>query len=269
MEDHYIILGCIDLSGDKDSISKIRNDNINIDNGRRYAAGKQTLKALLDLVSHENYISTWLVLGPIYKEGEAHKVEEIITEIDKIQDFKPDEITTNTNNFPSQDVKVTYKSDLFKTGNIYPDYYWKIRCFFGMDWRNIHDIEDNIHMHLGGNFADPFNPEKSENFIGKHHALAFFLTCIYSPDQRRTKLYVRSDDSIRVWLNGEEIESLKYVGGRDIVDYRKESCGTITLCKGYNILMAAVAESEVEWGFSARIEDDRGLRFTVIPKKGK
>jgi hypothetical protein len=132
-----------------------------------------------------------------------------------------------------------------------------------MDWMNVHDFEDDIHQHLAGDYTEPFNPANPLNFAGKHHTLAYFLVYIISPEKRETKIYTRSDDSLRAWLNGSEITELKYAGDRDIKDFT-ETSARITLNEGYNILLASVAETHYEWGFTARIEDDGGLRFTTL-----
>ena len=125
-------------------------------------------------------------------------------------------------------------------------------------------MEDNIHRHLHSDmYDDPFDPGNYLNFAGKHHALVFFLVYIYSPDEavRQTNLYIRSDDAVRVWLNGQEICDVKFVDERNIINY-EETCAEIAINPGYNILLAAVPETHVEWRFSARIEHDEGLRFT-------
>jgi hypothetical protein len=133
-----------------------------------------------------------------------------------------------------------------------------------MDWMNIHDVEDNIHNHLSSNYSDPFDSGNPENFWDKHHALAFFLVYIMSLDpeeKRTTKLWIRSDDSVRVWFNGEELLELKYEKDRNIKDYVEQSA-EIAL-QPTNILLIAVSETHIEWGVSARIEDDENLRFSV------
>jgi hypothetical protein len=65
-----------------------------------------------------------------------------------------------------------------------------------------------------------------------------------------------------VWLNGTELEALRFVGDRDITAASEESCAQITLTQGWNILLAAVAETHGEWGFSARIANATELLIT-------
>ena len=226
---------------------------------------------LYDLIKclHYNYIGTWLVLGPIFNINHQitpHSPEDrhplagaIITNFDQ-DAFNPELITSDINKAPIHEETIHYKNEAI---DIRAEYTWRTRSFSDMDWMNIHDIEDDIHQHLPGDFDDPLDPNNALNFAGKHHVIAYFLVYILSPELRNTRLYIRSDDSVRVWLNGAEIDALNYAGERDIKDFWEDSA-EIALKKGTNILMAAVAETHVEWGFSARIEDDGGLRFTPI-----
>ena len=226
---------------------------------------------LYDLIEclHHNYIGTWLVLGPIFNTNhqksphfpnDGHPLaEDIIMNFDTTV-FNPIDITGDIDKAPEHGKTIHYENTAL---NIKGEYEWQARGFLSMDWMNIHDIEDNIHQHLPGDYSDPFNPENPLNFSRKHHTLAYFLVYVISPEKRDTKIFVRSDDSLRVWLNGEEILGLKYTGERDITDFT-EASAIIKLREGHNILMAAVAETHYEWGFSARIENDGGLRFTTI-----
>jgi hypothetical protein len=217
---------------------------------------------------HHNYIGTWLVLGPIFNvnhqtqhsPGDGHPLAKDIIDGFDASVFKPAEITGDISKAPVHGETIHYKNGVL---DISGEYEWQTRGFLSMDWMNIHDIEDDVHQHLPGDHSDPFNPENPLNFAGKHHTLAYFLLYIISPEKRETSLYVRSDDSLRVWLNGSEITELKYAGEKDIKDFT-ETSARITLNEGYNILIASVAETHYEWGLSARIEDDGGLRFTTL-----
>ncbi|NJO18499.1 MAG: hypothetical protein HC877_23040 [Thioploca sp.] len=217
------------------------------------------------------YISNWLVLGPIFDEshqtsesqhhkGDGHpKAGEIIRDIDN-NSIDPEAITRSFDNAPQDGDVVIYGN-----GSIYAkqEYTWRSRELSDIDWNNIHDVEDNIHRKLP--LLEQTSHLTCSAFLGKHHALAFFLVHIESPKDRKTKLCIRSDDSIRVWLNGNEIEDLKWEDERDINKYSTEVCSNVNLLVGCNILMIAVAETHYEWGFSARIEHDTDLRFTTIP----
>jgi hypothetical protein len=140
------------------------------------------------------------------------------------------------------------------------------RRFQGLDWENMSDIGDSIHTHLSGSSDDdPSDPWNYLNFAGKQHALGFFFVYILSPDERTTQIRIRHDDSIRAWLNGAEIEEdgvLPFLEDHDIIEER-ESRASITLRRGNNRLLVAIAEGHTEWGLSVRIEHYQGLRFTT------
>lgn len=226
---------------------------------------------LYDLVEclHHNYIDTWLVLGPIFNVNHQNQphflndghplAKDIIMGFDTTI-LDPADVTGSVDKAPEHGKTIHYKNGVL---DIAGEYEWQTRGFLSMDWMNIHDIEDNIHQHLPGDHSDPYNPENPLNFAVKHHAIAYFLVYILSPEKRETRLFVRSDDSLRVWFNGQEITDLQYADDRNIKDFTEASAG-VTLKEGHNILMAAVAETHYEWGFSARIENDGGLRFTTI-----
>ncbi len=218
------------------------------------------------------FIYSWLVLGPIYnkedqvdepKNSHSPWAAEIICDIDQNDTFKPKELTESVKKAPNPGDTATYGN-----GKIYDpkNYRWRVLSFTDSTWENIHNIEDDIHLYLGpSDLRDP-----SLNFADKHHALVFFLVYIYSQYARDTQLCVRSDDSIRVWFNGAEIgPPVQYVGERDIGDgpnqQSEEACANISLRQGYNILLAAVSETHVEWGFSARIEDAQCLKISPTP----
>ncbi len=231
------------------------------------------------------FIYSWLVLGPIYNGAEQKTdtagppwAAEIIWHIDDQNGtFKPADLTASVEQAPKPGDTATYG----KTGTIYKptNYQWRVLSFTDSTWENIHNIEDDIHLYLGPSRRDP---KDSLSFAGIHHTLAFFLVYIYSQYARDTQLCVRSDDSIRVWFNGAEIEPLRFPAGeRDAVkknpelgerdigvgpnQQSEETCANISLRQGYNILLAAVSETHVEWGFSARIEDAQCLKISPTP----
>ncbi len=199
-------------------------------------------------------IASWLVLGPIYntppekptaEAPEEAYAKDIILDIEnnssfftkiKKPDFAPKKTDTeiygfNGGVFTRQELK------------------WRVMSFTRLDSDNIQTIKDNIHKDLA---AVGESSRLADNiFYGKHHALAFFLVYIVSPESRKTTLCVRSDDSIRVWLNGSEIEPLRYLDDRDINQETLETCSEINLLEGCNVLLVAVAETEGEWAFSA------------------
>ena len=214
-------------------------------------------------------ISSWLVLGPIYNQahqadkhwdGDGHPVAaDIIMDIDDNL-LNPIALTTPTEliveKAPKEGDTTSYGNGKYFNAQTYT---WRGLSFAYIDWKNVHDIEDDIHNRLGVGIV-PSDPQDPLSFAGKHHTLAFFLVYIVSPDARKSTLCLRSDDASRVWLNGQELqEPLRFIGNRDINEASAESCAEISLSQGLNILLCAVAETHVEWGFSARIENAEGL----------
>ena len=225
------------------------------------------------------YITTWLVLGPIFDP--AHQLENhhphddhpragnILRDIDNhLHQLDPEVITNSVDTAPKPGDMVRYGGPDIAGQGIFPEqvYTWRTRKFGGLDWENISDIADNVHTHLSGDPGDdPFDPWNYLNFAGKHHTFGFFFVHILSPDVRTTRIRIRHDDALRVWLNGEEVRRagvLPFLEDHDVVD-AQETWAPIQLRQGRNLLLAAVAETHVEWSFTARIEAYRGLRFTT------
>lgn len=242
--DPWVVLAKIDFDTNDGNIT-----DIDIDSCRRIVSPQGT-RAL------KRYIGTWLVRGPLRYDANT-SAKTIINKI-------PEDVAMGL--LPAHGDEDPHYTDNDEQEPPEPsEHKWRHRSFIGIDWNNIRDVEDNIHQHLPGDFSeDPFAPESDSNFAGKHHVLAFFLIYIKSPEERTTRLCVRTDDAIRVWLNTEEIVELKWDDDRDINDFGTEICQPITLNPGRNVLLAAIAETQVEWGFSARIENDIGLRFTTV-----
>lgn len=230
------------------------------------------------------YISTWLVLGPIFdprlqfephSKNDSHpRVGAIMRDIDhRREQLDPVTLTQSLDNAPRDNAPphrsiVRYGGSDASGATIFPErpYRWMKRRFQGLDWENMSDIGDSIHTHLSGSSDDdPSDPWNYLNFAGKQHALGFFFVYILSPNERTTQIRIRHDDAVRAWLNGEEIEEdgvLPFLEDHDIID-EAESCASITLRRGNNRLLVAVAEGHVEWGLSVRIEHYQGLRFTT------
>jgi hypothetical protein len=225
------------------------------------------------------YIGTWLVLGPIFdprhqvddhfndrqmgQEAEHPWANDIIMAIDQhTGQLDPVGITADLQRSPKDGNRIFYGGDPSKifAGRVY---IWRRRSFRGLDWRNINDVGDNIHLFLPADeLAESYDPDNDLSFSHKHHALAFFLVYVHSRNMQTTDLLVRSDDALRVWLNGSEIVGLRWTHEREI-DETETSCA-VRLNEGWNVLLLAVAETHVEWGLSARFENAEGLRFSAV-----
>ena len=219
-------------------------------------------------MSNSSAISSWLVLGPIFNkdhqkpnESDHHPgdggplVDDIIMDIDA-NELKPTQVT-EFETAPHPGDTASYGGKHFPSQS----YTWQVLSFRDVDWGNIDQIDDNIHRRLGTDVL-PKDTQDPRSFAGKHHSLAFFLVYIDSPDARKSKLCVRSDDAIRVWLNGREISALRWARPRN-AKTDPETCADLPLDQGPNVLLAAVAEYHTEWALSARIENAAGLRISA------
>ena len=96
---------------------------------------------------------------------------------------------------------------------------------------------------------------------GNNRVIYGFIT-LNSPQEQNTKMFVGSDDSVKVWLNGELVH--EKIKARSASDY-KESVPVI-LRQGENTLLVAVENRTGGWsgffGFQADAE------YTVIPFTG-
>ena len=88
-----------------------------------------------------------------------------------------------------------------------------------------------------------------EEVFGPHeNAVAYAFIEVYSSTARKVKLYLGSDDSIKVWLNGENVftnDAIRaLVFDEDKID--------VILKGGWNRLLIKVYNNELAWNFSAR-----------------
>jgi len=90
-------------------------------------------------------------------------------------------------------------------------------------------------------------------------AVAYALTYVISPDERKVDLLIGSDDSVKVWLNGEQVWR-NQVQRAALPDQDKVS---VTLKPGVNTLLLKIAQGGGAWGFVARFRDPLGtLKYT-------
>ena len=89
----------------------------------------------------------------------------------------------------------------------------------------------------------------ADEVIGsRDNAIAYAFVEVYSPAARKLRLYLGSDDGIKVWLNGENIFTSK--AERDFIF--DEDKINLKLKFGWNRLLIKVNNKEGEWAFSAR-----------------
>ena len=94
---------------------------------------------------------------------------------------------------------------------------------------------------------------RSLGWNGNNRVVYGFIT-LNSPREQNTKMFVGSDDSVKVWLNGEIVR--EEIVGRSASDYRDSF--PVTLKQGINILLVAVENRTGGWsgffGFQADAE---------------
>lgn len=92
------------------------------------------------------------------------------------------------------------------------------------------------------------------------YTVAYALTYVWAPDERPVKIFVGSDDGVRIWLNDELIHHHLVKRGPIPDNDRTED----VLKKGWNKLLVKVEEGEGWWGFYLRIPDPgKELKFSL------
>lgn len=95
-------------------------------------------------------------------------------------------------------------------------------------------------------------------------AIAYGLVYVYSPDSRKTKILVGSDDGVRIWLNNELVHSNPAYRGA----YPDQDKVEVKLNRGWNKLLVKVLQGGGGWGFYLRFVDLEGnLRWETEVKK--
>ncbi len=96
---------------------------------------------------------------------------------------------------------------------------------------------------------------------GNNRVIYGFIT-LDAPQEQNTKMFVGSDDSVKVWINGELVR--EDIVGRSASDYRGSFA--VTLKQGKNTMLVAVENRTGGWsgffGFQADTE------YTVLPFAG-
>ena len=95
------------------------------------------------------------------------------------------------------------------------------------------------------------------------NAVAYLLTFIESEEVSRRELNIRSDDAVKIWLNGEIVHTVG--SNRSLV--RGQDRMAVDLKRGMNCLMVKVAESMGDWQLTAQFDDESGLQFFDTPSR--
>jgi hypothetical protein len=96
------------------------------------------------------------------------------------------------------------------------------------------------------------------------NALAYALTYIYVPQDRKVNMYLGTDDGVRLWVNGSLVHDSMMIRGagpdQDTVGVR--------LLKGWNSVLLKIENNIGGWGFYCRIPDPRS-EMIISPNKKK
>lgn len=85
--------------------------------------------------------------------------------------------------------------------------------------------------------------------------IAYGLTYVFSPEDRKAQLLIGSDDGVRIWLNDNLIHTNPAYRGA----YPDQDTITVMLRKGWNKLLVKVLQGGGGWGFYARFIDPEGV----------
>jgi len=114
----------------------------------------------------------------------------------------------------------------------------------------VHHHKDNITS----KWIEYSSPTDLINFIKifkvKKNTVAYAFTTLYSPINQKVILAVASDDSSKVWLNGELVHQEEFGRRRAEPDQDKIE---VLLRKGQNTILLKVVQFHGQWGFTCRL----------------
>jgi hypothetical protein len=92
-------------------------------------------------------------------------------------------------------------------------------------------------------------------FEPNEQTIAYGLTYVFSPEDRKAQLLIGSDDGVRIWLNDKLIHTNPAYRGA----YPDQDRIPVTLKKGWNKLLVKVLQGGGGWGFYVRFIDPEGV----------
>lgn len=92
-------------------------------------------------------------------------------------------------------------------------------------------------------------------FEPNEQTIAYGLTYVFSPEDRKAQLLIGSDDGVRIWLNDKLIHTNPAYRGA----YPDQDRIPVALKKGWNKLLVKVLQGGGGWGFYARFIDPEGV----------
>jgi hypothetical protein len=85
--------------------------------------------------------------------------------------------------------------------------------------------------------------------------IAYGLTYVFSPEDRKAQMLIGSDDGVRIWLNDNLIHTNPAYRGA----YPDQDTIPVILKKGWNKLLVKVLQGGGGWGFYVRFIDPEGV----------
>jgi len=92
------------------------------------------------------------------------------------------------------------------------------------------------------------------------HAAIYLRTRIHSPTRQQVQIWAGSDDSIKIWLNGQIVHSNR----KDRACKADEDKKDVTLNDGWNDLMVKIGQGGGEWGFCLRFRTRDGKKVSGL-----
>lgn len=100
----------------------------------------------------------------------------------------------------------------------------------------------------------------NSTFEDNDFSVAYATTYVFSPTQRKTVMYIGSDDGVKVWLNGVIVHENPILRPAAPDQDRVE----VTLKRGWNGILIKIEEGLGWWGFYLRIPNPDGdLKFST------
>ena len=108
-------------------------------------------------------------------------------------------------------------------------------------------------VHQGVDRDNPYIFDLSE-ILGGDNRVAYLRTHVHSPEARKARLEIGSDDGVKAWLNGKVVHENNT--GRGVTPGQDKA--QVSLQKGWNTLMLKITQGGGGWGACARIRGPQG-----------
>ena len=134
-----------------------------------------------------------------------------------------------------------------KAGDVVGDYVWTRAQISDTSDNNVNDVVNKIDFKRGRHQS----VVSGDTYLKDHSSYAF-ITLKSDIDQPDVRMFVGSDDAIKVWLNGKVVyKKAVNRGAENFQDSR-----TVNLNAGDNLLLVKVSQSGYKWSMFVGIEAD-------------